>query len=112
MAEPSSSLPVQRFEDYTRHHAREHELIHAAQQEAKNANEYRMERLNELRQQVEQDRNQFVTKIGSDLQHAAIEQRLRTLENASAATSSATVTWVIAVGIIFTVIQIALRFVG
>jgi hypothetical protein len=111
MAENDRPLPTERFEDYLAHHRREHELIHEAQEAAKRANDYRLDGLNALRKEVERDRSEFVKIDVASARHQHIEDRLRKLEQDSAARSGATVTWVIAVGIIFTVLQIALRFI-
>lgn len=115
-------LPTYRFEDYLKAHAREHELIHRAEAEAKLANDYRLAGLNELRKEVERDRSMFAhskevvirfESLGNtvDERLLAMDERMRKVEKIQAERQSSTVTWIIAIGIIFTVVQIALRFI-
>lgn len=102
-------VTTERFEDYCLAHKREHELIQSAQDAAKRMADIRLDGLNHLRREVERDRSLFVTNVEATLINKALDERLRKVETQLAAQSSSTTTWVIAIGIIFVVVQIALR---
>jgi len=99
-------VTTQRFEDYVCYHRREHELLKSAQDAAKQAGDLRLEGLNHLRREVERDRQAFMPKAEADLINRNIEERLRKVENQSSSQKAVSVVWIIAVGIIFTIVQI------
>src|SRR3990172_11220496 len=104
-------VSTQRFEDYVSHHRREHELIAQGFAAQKRSDDFRIERLNELRQDVEKDRGQFQPVVVEDQIRQRIEDRIGHLEQAVAGMKSATATWLVAIGIFFTLVQIALKFI-
>jgi uncharacterized protein YPO0396 len=110
MVENERPLSTERFEDYIRHHKREHELIREALEAARVANEYRMEGINASRKQYEHDRTQFMRVDVANTRYGHVDERLRKVENELSSRSGSTIIWVSAIGIIFVVIQIALRF--
>lgn len=103
-------VTTERFEDYIKHHAREHELIMEGFSAQKKADDIRIDRLNELRQDVEKDRGQFQPVIAAELIRQRTEERLGSIEQQIAGMRSAQLTWMAALGIFFTLVQIALRF--
>jgi CHASE3 domain sensor protein len=104
-------VTTQRFEDFIKAHQREHELIKEAVDEARDSVNLRLEGMNELRAQIDKERGQYVIRTAYDTYKDAQEQRLNKIEKSLATMQSANTTWLIAIGIFFTIVQIVLRFV-
>jgi len=105
-------VTAQQLEDFRHYHEREHVLLQVAADAAKVATDLRLDHLNELRADVEQDRSEFADADSAELIRTRIEERLGILERGMAAQQSATVTWSAAIAVFFTLVQIALRFIS
>ncbi len=103
---PGGYVTTQRFEDYTRAHEREHELIAQAIVEARRTVDMRLEGMNDLRQQITNERAGFATSAGAE----ALRQRIDKLEQAQAAAAGSNATWTIVLGVFFTILQLVMRF--
>jgi hypothetical protein len=104
-------VTTQRFEDYTRAHEKEHTLVADALDVAKKNTDLRLEAMNELRAQIQTERNNYQGRGEATLTRERTEERLNKLEQAMASTASANRTWTAALGLFFTVVMLALRFV-
>jgi hypothetical protein len=105
-ANPTAMVSTQRFEDYIRAHEREHEMLNQAIGVAKQTTDQRLEGMNELRAQITQERAAYATSVGVE----ALRQRIDKLEQAQASQAGSSATWVIVVGVFFTILQLAMRF--
>ncbi len=103
---PGAYVTTQRFEDYTRAHEREHELIAQAIVEARRTVDLRLEGMNDLRQQITTERAAYATAAGAE----TLRQRIDKLEQAQAAQAGSNATWTIVLGVFFTVLQLGMRF--
>jgi len=114
MAEETDVLAqvlARRFDDYVHFHEKEHNLRDVAAMAAKEANDLRIERLNELRGDVEKDRIQFQKADSAEIVRLRTEERLGALERAEASQRGANIAWTAAIAVFFTIVQIALRFI-
>src|SRR5690349_11973330 len=116
-AQGRPSIAEQRFEDYVQAHAREHALEAAAVRAAKEAIDVRLGEMNNLRAQITAERGQFITRNEHEALRSEVliadqrsQERIGALESQVAGLRSAAVAWGAALGIFFTIIQVALRF--
>ena len=111
-AQSLSTRPVttERFEDYVRAHAHEHELIDRALAVARDSTNFRLEGMNDLRSQITTERGQYATRIAVETLREGMEGRLNKIEQAQSAAASASAVWAIVLGVFFTFVQVALRF--
>lgn len=99
-------LSTERFEDYTRGHQEKHDLEREALTRARETIDFRLREMNELRSQINLERGTYVTRIAFQVQ----EERLNKIEQAQASAQSYNLTWMAAMGVIFTIVQVGLRF--
>ena len=99
-------VPLWRFEDYRAFHTREHELIAEAIAAAKVADSLRMDHLNELRDEVKEDRDQFAQNTRVD----DLIRRVNELEKAQAAAASVNYYIIAAFGVAMVLVQIFFKF--
>jgi len=109
-AQPTRAVTSERFDDYVSSHAREHALINEALTRARETTNFRLEGMNELRSQINTERGQYATRAAFDTQRQTTDDRLNKIEQSVASMQSANLTWIAALGVFFTVVQIGLRF--
>jgi hypothetical protein len=109
-AQPTRPVSSERFDDYVASHAREHVLMNEALTRARETTDFRLEGMNELRSQINTERGQYATRAAFDTQRQTTEERLNKIEQAQASMQSANLTWMAALGVFFTIVQLALRF--
>lgn len=117
-------VSTQRFEDYVRAHAREHELYSETLKAAKAAVDIRLESMNELREQINAERGRYETKDASEMLRLRadernqrfqermnlMEQELTSMLARHEGSRATTVMWIAGIGVFFTLVQIVLRF--
>jgi len=69
-----------------------------------------LEKLNELRQEVVKDRSMFITVSLFDSKIDAIHKDVQELKERQTATETRAATWMVAIGIFFVIVQIAINF--
>lgn len=104
---PTRPVSSERFEDYTRGHQEKHDLEREALTRARETTELRLREMNNLRDQINTERGQYVTR----LQYEAIADRMNKIEQAQSSMQGTNAGYVVALGIFFAVLQVALRFV-
>lgn len=109
-AQPTRPVTSERFDDYAQSHAREHALINEALTRARETTNFRLEGMNELRAQINTERGQYATRAAFDTQRQTTDDRLNKIEQGIASMQSANLTWMAALGVFFTAVQIGLRF--
>jgi len=117
-------VSTQRFEDYIRAHAREHELYSETLRAAKAAVDIRLESMNELREQINSERGRYETKDAADMARLRtdergqrfqermniMEQDITAMKGRHEGSRTATIMWIAGVGVFFTLVQILLKF--
>jgi hypothetical protein len=104
-------VTTQRFEDFIKAHQREHELEQLALGEARTNIDQRLRGMNEIREQINKERGQYVDRDVFDAKLGIFDERFNKLEKSVTQIQSANATWLIAIGVFFTLVQIVLRFV-
>jgi len=107
---PSSVVTTQRFDDYVKAHAKQHELEAQAVDLAKQAIDIRLGMMNELRAQINTERGSYQSAGEAKIQMSSVELRLRALEQAQAAQAGSNVTWAAAIAAFIVIVQIALQY--
>ena len=73
--------------------------------------ERRLELLNELRNEVVSDRTQFVRREAYDIIVDTIQKSIRGVEKRITVIETRSVVWTAAIGVIFVIVQIGMRFI-
>lgn len=105
-------LQEQRFVDYVKAHRREHELMDKALEKEDENNEFRLEVLNGHAETMMRERTLYERADTAEAYRLRSDERLNTIEQAISGMRSAQFAWLTALGVFFTVVQVALRFIG
>jgi hypothetical protein len=109
-AQPTRPVTSERFDDYLKAHEQRHTLETIAVDIARQSIEFRLGEMNNLRAQINMERGQFATRMEFQTRSQAVDDRLNKIEQSLASMQSANLTWIAALGVFFTVVQIGLRF--
>lgn len=103
---PTRGVSTERFEDYTRSHMEKHDLEREALTRARETTELRLREMNNLRDQINTERGQYVSRLAYD----GMVDRINKIEQRQSASEGANTAYIVGLGVFFTVIQIAMRF--
>jgi hypothetical protein len=96
--------------DYKEAHAREHQMLDDGLKLARQNTEYRLENLNNWKAQNQDERATLVSRELFDSNIASLRNSMGIVEKAQANLQGRNTQTAIVLGVVFTVVQIALRF--
>ena len=100
------------LDEYREAHAREHMMLSASVEQAREVLGVKLESINQFRTQVQADRATLMTRELFDVQYALLDRRLAVIEASMANMRGRSAAYTVVVGLVFSALQLILWLVG